>query len=145
MMLARNGKARPHAADQFNRLTPMLKLRILLALCIASPVHAYACREPFPTDGARLDAADVALVARVSGVQVRALELDSYDDLSDWPQAVLSPRTIRLVVTRHLKGESPKLLALEIENCHGSLDAEVGGSVTAYKIHGEWWLYKTPG
>lgn len=48
--------------------------------------------------------------------------------------------TAQLIATQRLKGATQKLVELTVENCHGSLEAEVGGEVTAFKIHGEWWL-----
>ena len=123
----------------------MLKLLIPAILASAFSPSASACREAYRTDEARLAAADVAFVARVSGVQSPALEREGYSDPSNWIDAVYSPRTIRLVLTRRIKGKPSRVVELEISQCNGSLDADVGASVTAYNIHGQWWLRKSPG
>ena len=121
----------------------MIKFGIALCIFTAIPLDALACRDFYPTHKARMDVAKIALVARVSGVLVPALEREDYDDNRDWTSFVYSPRTVRLVVTSTLKGETPKRLELVIEQCNGSLNATIGSAVHAYKIHGKWRLDPT--
>lgn len=54
-------------------------------------------------------------------------------------------RTVRLVVTRMLKGEAPKVLELVIAHCQGANMAELGSEVTAYRIGEHWRLDEPPG
>jgi hypothetical protein len=120
------------------------KLGILVLLFATLPVSAFACRTPYQTHSQRLGASDLAAVARVSGIRSAALEADTYVDAEKFPIIFESERTIRLVVIQRLKGDPPKLIEITIDHCQGSLSAEFGGLVAAYRIDGQWRLDHWP-
>lgn len=124
----------------------MKELLTALAIfcCMTLPGRAHACRDAYRTHEDRLKVSRVALVERVSSVSVPAIERDGYVDPSHFPEVVLTPRTIRLVVTRTLKGESPRVIELVAGNCSGSVYADIGKLLYVYKIHGEWRLAPGP-
>ena len=122
----------------------MFKLGILLALCFAVPSEAVACREALQTHEARIEAADVAFVARVSSVSIPQLERDDYDDSRAWPLPMVAPRDVRVVVLRTLKGTSAKHVSVSIVECRGAAYANLGDLVRVYRINGEWWLDEIP-
>jgi hypothetical protein len=113
-------------------------------LAAAFPFQAFACRDAYPTHEARLDVAEIAFVARVSGVRVPDLERGSINGMNGTLKTVLSPHVVNLVLLQSFKGRPDRVTRVKITQCRGSTYASVGGLVRVYKIHGEWWLGEAP-
>lgn len=112
--------------------------------CVLVHADANACRDAYRTHEVRMEKAEIALVARVSGVLIQSLERDEYVDARDSINLFRTSRTVRLVATRKLKGNSSNLLELVISHCDGALNAVVGKEVTVFKIDGRWRLDQLP-
>ncbi len=117
----------------------MIKLIVATSLLTVS-FQVAACRDSYLTHESRMENADIAFVARVTGIAVPSLERDTYDDKRDILSFVRAPRTIRLIATHTLKGSPEKFLELVVEQCNGALYAKIGGEVRVYKLQGGWRL-----
>jgi len=115
----------------------------LLSLALV-PGSAFACRDAEGTHEQRMKVADIAFLARVSGVHSPWLENQKDPDTEDVLQSLYEPRTVRLVVTEALKGHPPRVIEVTVENCDGSTYAEVGAAVYVFKISGHWRLDPAP-
>jgi len=99
---------------------------------------AIACRTDMPTHQLRMENAEIAFVAIISGVSVPDLERFEYEDKKGRPIIYGMPLTVRLVSTIPLKGVVPKLLEISLSRCDGSVIAQIGRDVNVYKINGRW-------
>ena len=118
-----------------------MKIRTILAISLVLlPQLAFACRYVDWTHSKRVQHSEIAVTALVSGIAVPALEEKTISAVNAPFIATLSPRVIRLVVTEFHKGTPSTLLELTVSQCKGSLSAEIGHLVYAYKEGSDWRL-----
>jgi len=122
----------------------LLKPSLITLLLLAS-APALACRDAFHSHEQRLAESDVALVARVSGVLVPLLERPEIrDNINAGIAGVLADHTVRLAVIQSLKGQSQSVILVDVTQCNGSVYAEIGAKVYAYRFGTSWHLVGTP-
>lgn len=114
-------------------------LYVFLPLALLS-ADGKACRDEYRTNQSRLDAAEIAVTAKVSALALPQMEKKEFADSLEQTSFFRSFWTVRLVVINTLKGSPDRVMELVVHSCHGGGMAEIGRSVNAYKIGSHWRL-----
>jgi|JI9StandDraft_2_1071091.scaffolds.fasta_scaffold233706_2 hypothetical protein len=115
-----------------------MKFPIALALLLAAPLTANACRE-LPAD-LQFEVSDIVVVGWVSSIRIPNLESlpASSSDFDAFNRITAGERELEIVVTQTRKGTSDRILSLELDRCNGAF-THIGSRVTAYHTRDGTW------